>query len=149
MSRTSRSLSDERVVIDTLRLSDADWYECVSEMDRVAAQSSDAAKKRRQERLPYRNTPQIMIEMSMYDGRRQYCRVRPYDLSESGIGFLNGAYMHLGTEVILHLRHQAIGITKIHATIRHCSYIKNKIHLVGAAFNESIVLDDFLLAESG
>ena len=148
MSRITKQLSDERVVIDTLRLSDADWYECVSEMDRMSAQGRVGHERRSQERLPYRNSPQIMIEMTLYDGRRQYCRVRPYDLSESGIGFLNGAYMHVETEIILHLRHREIGITKIDATIRHCSYVKNKIHLVGAEFNEPIVLDDFLLAES-
>ena len=148
MPRALRSLSADRVLVDTLRLSDAEWYECVSEMDRVAAQSASPSDPQQDERVPYRNSPHIMIEMRTHDGRQQLVKVRPYDLSESGIGFLNGAYMHVGTEIVLHLRHSEIGMTRIEATIRCCSHVKNTIHHVDADFKEPMQINEFLLAEA-
>ena len=149
MSKPIYKVSDDRVVIETLRLSDAEWYDCVSEMDRQSAQQSTTSRARQHERVPYRNSPNIMVETRTYDGRQQYIKVRPYDLSECGIGFLNGAYMHVGTELVLHLRHCDLGMTRVHAKIRTCSHVRGTIHLVGAQFDEPIAINDFLLAEAG
>ena len=145
----SLRLSEDRIVVDTLRMSDAQWYDCVSEMDRKAAHRADPSSQHRDERVPYRNSPHVMIEMRTHDGRQQFLKVRPYDLSRSGLGFLNGMYMHAGTSVVLHLRHCDIGMTRVEAVIRGCSHVQNTVHLVGAEFDEPIEINDFLLASAG
>ncbi|MEM9347493.1 MAG: PilZ domain-containing protein [Planctomycetota bacterium] len=149
MARTYRNGPEEKKVVDTLRLSDAEWYECVSEMDRESARNCQDHTRRARERLPYRNLHHVLITVRNYCGRLQYFQSRPYDLSESGIGFLHGAYMHVGTSIELQLMHRVTGMTKVRATVRGCSHIKNKIHCVGAQFDELIELDDYLLAQAG
>lgn len=143
---SSAHLSDEKIIVDTLRLSDAEWYACVSEMDRNASRSICQKEQRRSERVPYRNASNIVIAIHNYDGRRQYFRVRTHDLSEYGISFLHGSYIHVGTHVEMPLLHRECGITNVHATISCCTHVKNTIHRVGAEFDEVINIDDYLLA---
>ncbi|MEM6260289.1 MAG: PilZ domain-containing protein [Planctomycetota bacterium] len=148
MAKSFRNGPEENQVVDTLRLSDSEWYECVSEMDREAARNNSHQSKRAHERLPYRNLLQVLITVRNYCGRLQYFNSRPYDLSENGIGFLHGAYMHVGTHIELQLMHRLTGMTKVRATVRSCAHIKNKIHRVGAEFEEPIEINDYLLAEA-
>ena len=145
----SRGPSGEVTVVDALRLSDAEWYACVSEMDRKSSQSKVEKERRRDERLPYRNSTYVIIVLHNFDGRQQHFRVRTYDLSKTGVSFLHGAYIYEQTHVELWMQHRVTGTTRIHATIRSCVHVKRMIHRVSAEFDEPIDLDDYLLAEAG
>ena len=149
MPGTHSGTPEEDQVYDTLKLTDAEWYACVNEMDRKASRAKVSKDQRRHERLPYRNSLYVVIVLRNHDDRTQRFRVRTYDLSESGIGFLHGGYIHAGTHVELMMQHSLTGLTKIDATIRSCSHVKKTIHRVGAEFDDLIVLDDFLLADAG
>ena len=136
-------------IVDTLRLSDADWYACVSEMDRASAKTRFTHERRRDERVAYRNSPYVLIVVHNYDSRKQYFKVRTYDLSRSGMSFLNGSFIHIGTHVELWMQHCDTGVTQIHATLRACNLVKGTIHRVSVEFEEPIELNDYLLAVAG
>ena len=149
MEGARKKTSDENILVDSLRLSDAEWYACVSEMDRNASRSNVDKERRTFERLPYRNSPYLYLAIHNPDGRHQHFKVRANNLSQSGIGFLHGSYIYSGTYVELLMQHRDLGSTKIGALVRTCTHVKNTIHRVGAEFEKQINLDDFLLAEAG
>ncbi|MEM9347494.1 MAG: PilZ domain-containing protein [Planctomycetota bacterium] len=146
MSSSHQGLSKDQFVLDTLRLTDEEWYECVSELDRDAANAIVSHERRSDERVPYRNLSTLLVTIRSVDGRQLNYRARPYDLSRSGIGFLHGTFMHMGLDIDVHLKHRELGMTKLHAHIHCCYHIKDSIHRIGAQFDSPIDVDDYLLA---
>jgi len=136
-------------LVDALRISDAQWYACVQEMDLRAMQNRDASDKRQTTRQPYRNIAKIIVSLRSYDGRLQQFKVRAYDLSESGLGFLHGAYIYDNTPAELLMQHHVHGMTRISATLVSCVHVKDRIHRVGAKFAEPIDLAGYLMSEAG
>jgi hypothetical protein len=134
-------------LIDALRISDAEWYECVQEMDLRAMAESDRENSRAEERQPYRNITKIIVSIRNYDGRMQQFKVRAYDLSPSGLGFLHGAYIYNDTPAELFMLNKTHGMSRIPAKIVSCIHVKSRIHRVGAQFKEPIDLSDFLLSD--
>ena len=138
----------EGELIDALRISDAEWYECVQEMDLRAMAESDRENTRSEERQPYRNITKIIVSLRNYDGRMQQFKVRAYDLSPSGLGFLHGAYVYDNTPAELYMQHKTEGMARVPAMIVSCEHVKNRIHRVGAKFKEPIDLSDYLLSDA-
>lgn len=136
----------EPQIFDTLKLTDDQWYECVSEMDRAASKSKLNSESLEAERVAYRNLDHIVVSVQGHEGHRLYYKVRPYDISTSGIGFLHGSYIHVGTKIELELKHHELGMTTMRGEVRCCDHVQGRIHLVDASFNESIELDGYLLA---
>lgn len=136
-------------LVDALRISDAEWYACVQEMDLRAMQQRGVNDKRLEARQPYRNSAKIILSMRNYDGRLQQFKVRAYDLSRTGLGFLHGAYAYEGAKVDLLMEHHVNGMTRVPATLVSCVHVKKRIHQVGAKFDEPIELEDFLLSNAG
>lgn len=139
----------EGELIDALRISDAEWYACVRQMDLRAMQQNGANEKRNEERQPYRNIARIILSIRCYDGRLQQFKVRAYDLSRTGLGFLHGAYVYEGSEAELLMQHHVNGMVRIPATIVSCVHVKKRIHQVGAKFDKPIELADFLMGQAG
>lgn len=139
----------EGQLVDSLRISDAEWYACVQELDLRAMQRKDGNDKRSEKRLPYRNIARIILSIRSYDGLLQQFKVRAYNLSTSGVGFLHGAYVYEGTEAEIFMQHHVNGMTRMPATIVNCVHVKKRIHQVGAKFDEPINLEDFLMSEAG
>lgn len=135
-------------LVDALRISDAEWHEVVQEMDLRAMAESDRENSRAEERHPYRNIAKIIVSIRNYDGRMQQFKVRAYDLSPSGLGFLHGAYIYNNTPAELYLVNRTNGMTRIPAKIVSCIHVKKRIHRVGAKFKEPINLSDFILSSA-
>ena len=139
----------EGELIDALRISDAEWQECVKEMDRRANSDDDGGHPNRAEpRQPYRNITKIIVSIRNYDGRQQHFQVRAYDLSPSGLGFLHGAYIYKDTPAELFMEHRTDGIVRVSAVIKSCVHVKKRIHRVGAQFEQPIELGDYLLSDA-
>ena len=136
-------------LIDALRISDAEWHECVKEMDRWAYSEGERDEENRAEpRQPYRNTTKIIVSFRNYDGRQQYFQVRAYDLSASGLGFLHGAYIYSDTPAEIYMEHRTDGIVRLSAKIMVCTHVKKRIHRVGAKFEQPIELGDYVLSDA-
>lgn len=136
-------------LVDALRISDAEWYACVKEMDLRAMSKKDVPDNRSEPREPYRNIAKIIVSIRSYGGLLQHFKVRAYDLSQSGLGFLHGAYIYEDTYAELYMQHHVNGMTRVPAKIVSCVHVKNRIHRVGAKFEEPINLEDYLMSEAG
>lgn len=136
-------------LVDSLRISDAEWYACVQEMDMRSMGVNVPFDRRHMKRQPYRNIARIIVSIYTFDGMRQQFKVRAYDLSPTGLGFLHGAYLYNDTPAELLMQHHIHGMTRIPATIVSCVHVKNRIHRVGAKFAEPIELDGYLMSEAG
>ena len=140
---------DDGELIDALRISDAEWHECVKEMDRRAISEGERDEEKRAEpRQPYRNVTKIIVSIRNYDGRQQHFQVRAYDLSASGLGFLHGAYIYKDTPAEIYMEHRTDGIVRLSAAIMSCTHIKNRIHRVGAKFDQPIELSNYVLSDA-
>jgi hypothetical protein len=137
------------LLVDSLRISDAEWYACVHEMDLRSAQYKKTLEKRSVPRQAYRNIARIIVTIQTFGGQTQQFKARAYDLSEHGIGFLHGAYVYKDTPAEILMQHHVNGMTRIHATIVNCEHVKKRIHRVGAKFEEPINLEDYLMNEAG
>lgn len=133
-------------LVDALRISDAEWVECIREMDHRAKNASYDVQRRTEERQSYRNNTRIIVCIRNYDGRKQQFIVRAYDLTSTGLGFLHGSYIYQDTPAEIYLEHKSDGMIRIPATIRCCTHVKKRIHLIGAQFDEPITLSDYLLS---
>ena len=137
------------VLVDALRISDAEWYACVEEMDQLAMAGKRPVDRRGEPRQPYRNIARIIVSFRSYDGLLQQFKVRAYDLSPIGLGFLHGAYIYNDTPAEIYMQHHVNGMTCINAKIVSCLHVRNRIHRVGAQFEEPIELADYLMSEAG
>lgn len=136
------------MLVDALRISDAEWYACVQEMDLRAAQDKSGKSSRAEERKPYRNIARIIVSIQTHGGQVQQFKVRAYDLSRTGLGFLHGAFVYNNSPAEIYMQHHVNGMTRIPATITSCAHVKKRIHRVGAKFNEPIDLNDYLMSEA-
>lgn len=135
-------------VIDSLRINDAQWHALLDELDREASVVSGAQSGRRDERLPYRNLSILLVTMQFQDGHRQRFRVRTHNISKSGLAFLHGNFVYVGTRAELVLVHRVEGVKKLYSTVRRCEHLTGKIHHIGVEFDLPIEdVGDYLLAD--
>ena len=132
--------------LDSLRLTESEWRRLVDEIDRESSRHRNADDGRRHERMPYRNTSQLLATLQHLDGRTQRFLIRPHDLSTSGLGFLHGSFVYTGSRIQVVLVHRSFGAQNIEGTVRRCDLFKRHIHRVGLEFDEEIVLEDFVMA---
>lgn len=137
------------VLVDALRISDAEWNACVQEMDLKAMSAKQPSNRRQTKRYPYRNIARIIVSLHTFDGMQQQFKVRAYDLSTTGVGFLHGAFLYSDTSAEIFMQNHVHGMTRIPATIVSSVHIKGRIHLCGAKFDEEIDLNDYLMSEAG
>lgn len=150
MKRSRWNESVGRKPIDTLKLSDAEWLECLSEIKHLQATNvARYADQRSHRRQSCELAIMMLANMYCSDGRRQLYTIRTFDISATGMGFLHGAYVYKDTRVQVLLKHAENGWVKVPGKAVRCEYFKNMVHQVGVMFDNEIKLDDYLLAESG
>lgn len=71
-------------------------------------------------------------------------QVRPYDLSNHGLGILHGRFVYQGTPALTLVRDRAGQFQRIVGSVAHCRLIRNRIHAVGIEFNDVIDVEQFL-----
>ncbi|MFK7789463.1 MAG: hypothetical protein AB8C95_08260 [Phycisphaeraceae bacterium] len=118
-------------------------------MDLRSMSDKRSLERRQEKRQPYRNIARIIVSLCTFDGMQQQFKVRAYDLSPSGLGFLHGAFLYSDTPAEILMQHHVYGMTRIPATIVSSVHVKGRIHLCGAKFAESIDLNDYLMSEAG
>ncbi|MFK7789462.1 MAG: PilZ domain-containing protein [Phycisphaeraceae bacterium] len=148
--RTRWNESVGRKPIDTLRLTDAQWLECLAEIKHVReTQAAIHAKSRAHERRDCDLALLMLANMFCSDGRRQLYTIRTFDISAVGMGFLHGSYVYVDTRLELLLKHREDGWKKISGKVMRCDYFKNMVHQIGVIFDEELNLEDYILTESG
>lgn len=75
-------------------------------------------------------------------GTEVFIRVGPRDLSENGMAFLNGGYLHVGTVVEFLLRLRSGEPIQIEATVVRCEHVYGRVHDVGLRFATAVEMSE-------
>ena len=107
---------------------------------------SNRATKRGEGRYPVRIADAVMALRLGGAAHPTNYAIVPFDLSENGIGFIHGGFLHPGTKckIVLTSRHGRRN--KIPAEIRHCTLLSASVHRIGAAFDSRISVVDYTVA---
>ncbi len=133
---------------ESCRMSDASWRSLVDELDRTATRKSGVTPidGRRHERVPYRNMPRFAVLVQQPGGNWSGYIVRSRNLSESGVGFFHGSFLHDDARCVVLLRH-ADGKQQIPGRVRRCQHLRGMLYDIGVEFDETVDPARFLTAE--
>lgn len=135
----TRDLSAQ--LIDTLQLSESQWAELSTKLDRHTPQDGG---QRKHERVPFRKLSQIAVAIQQPDQSWTKYIVRSCDLSSGGIGFIHGSFVHTDSRCRVILRQTDGGAACIEGVVRRCQHLQGRAHIVGVMFNEEIQLERFV-----
>ena len=130
--------------IDSIRLSDEQWRVLSGQFKRESSGENHKDERRRHERVPYQSMLKMAIAVEMSNGSRCIFVVRSDDLSNSGIGFYHGSYLHIDTRVVFLLRHLKGDVHCIEGKVRRCVHVRDHIHKVGVEFGKLIEVSDYV-----
>ena len=127
--------------VNTLRLS-------VSEQERISKELEDRAKgakvDRRRAVRRYRFAHDLGLPMRLRHpgGSEVFIRVGPRDISELGMGFLHGGYLHCGTTCEFALQLKAGETIPIVAKVVRCDHVTGRVHDVGITFTTPVEMSE-------
>ncbi len=153
--RSPSTSKDTVSPIDTLRLSDEQWYALVDDLEAKASRMTQRTiapvgaqgEGRAAPRVPYTNMPTVLMSVEHPEETWSRFRIRPRNLSATGMGFFHGSYMHTGARVITVLPGKQSGLVKVQGIVKRCQLIKGKVHEVGVAFHQPVGVTDLLAFE--
>jgi hypothetical protein len=128
--------------VDTLRISKSEWRAILTQLERDA-QDPTGRDKRRDQRKRYRAMMTLLIKMLHPGGTRITYLVRTRNLSNTGLGFLHGGYLHSGTRCTLALTALDGTPCPISGKIVRCRHLQGKVHEVGIRFERPINLEEY------
>jgi hypothetical protein len=98
----------------------------------------DRRKNRREhERLPFNEDALLLCEVKSGEKTPPYL-VKCIDLSVGGLGFLHGAYVHVGTPCIITLIVGKKQGFRADAKVARCEHHKGHVHVVGVKFDQPL-----------
>lgn len=116
------------------------------------ADAAHGRDRRSAERCAYHRAAQIVVTLRPPGGveSQQFAQrfsVISRDVSEGGVGFLHGAYVHVSSQAVVELE-SLEGIWKpVPGSVVRCRHVSGKLHEVGVAFDEQIDLGEFVTME--
>ena len=143
MGRTSRGVRmsdadrEDRPCVDSLRLTVEQQAAILNELDRHARISQNRGS-RREERVFYRDAKGILLAITQPDGTESPYLIRPRNISSTGLGFLHGGPLPLGTSCILTLPTADGDRLFVGARVAHCGPVSRGVHQIGLKFDEPI-----------
>jgi hypothetical protein len=133
--------SSQRIV-DTLGLSREAHDRLVARFNQPMKASPDG--RRTEPRRATSERIAVLCQICDQHESDMYFAVRPRDVSQSGLGFLHGRYIHLGREcVVTFIFDQTQGL-RLRGQVAHCDHVQQHVHKVGIRFHEP--LDEASLA---
>lgn len=133
-------------LIDTLHLSDEKWISLSRKLDQEVP---DFVDQRKHPRLSYRKLSQVAVAIKPPEGKWVKYIVRSRNLSPGGIGFIHGAYLHIGSKCLIILKDCHSQVVCIEGRIKRCELIEAPAHDIGVQFNEQIDIDNFVRPDEG
>jgi len=126
-----------------LRLSDTQQEQILRELDE-APTDPKRINQRRSERIALPGSLSVLLDITHPGGGSDRFRVRGRNVSDHGLSFLHGCYVHQGTRCLLTLRRPDDESLAVSASAVRCRYITGGAHEVGVAFDEPIAIRDFI-----
>ena len=98
------------------------------------------------ERIAYHEDYILLRVLGLPKGADDTFLVVPRDISESGMSFLHGSFLYPGSECRFTLRTNGGEVVTVSAEIKRCRLVEQNVHEIGARFEESIRVSDFVFA---
>lgn len=122
--------------MDTLKISDAELAVIVAET------IGRTSNRRRWIRRPT-DFMRMKADVDHPGGSRAKLLVRSFDLSEGGVGFFTGNYLHPSTQGRLTMQTTDNENVFVDGEVARCVNLRDKVHLVGFQFDSQIDLSWF------
>lgn len=110
-------------------------------------QAAGAAPRRNSARLEYHDES-LPIDIVQPGGGQTHVLVACRNLSRNGLGFLHSSYLHVGTQVVVHLTNAANMPVRLRGSIVRCRHVTRHIHDVGVKFSTPLNVRDFVHLDS-
>ncbi len=132
----ARTIGDKQSPLDQLRVSDVDRTLALDAIRRATTPSG--AERRDSERQALVDPP--LIDLDIFDLRHQphRSRVRPRDLSDSGLSFLHRGPVHPGVPCRVFLPHPDGKPRRVGARVMRCEAVVGGVHHVAICFDQPI-----------
>lgn len=133
--RAMKAVKQTKKLVKTVRV-DVERIEAL--LDRLeAANQSPSTERRKQERYDYRTQTIVHIQQPGDSHFRSYV-VPTRNLSEGGMSFLFGGFVHIGASCIIQLTTPNRIWREIPGKVVSCRYVEGNIHEVMACFDKPI-----------
>ncbi len=126
---------------DSLRLSEARRRSLLRRMD-SAARDPGGRVRRRHDRYTFRQSelPILIVHPAGSIGKFLICT---RNLSNAGMSFLHGGFLHKETEVRALLANLEGGVVVAVGRVASCRYVSHRVHEVGVEFDERLDVERF------
>ncbi len=138
-------LPEKRHYIRSLRISKEVERSLLRHLD--AEDSKYAGQnRRRDERCPYRLEDGLYIRLTHPGGIEANLLVIPRNISQNGMAFLHGSYVHPGSECTVLLQSLDGELMQVHGEVIRCTHVRGTVHEVAVLYDQPIELSWFLHA---
>jgi len=134
--------------LDALRLSAAEVEAINHELDQKAEQFR-GDNRRQDERHPYKRASKMVATVFHPGGTTTRYLIKPRNISRTGLAFLHGSFLHLGTQLVLSLETLHNAMVNVTGQTVHCKFVRGNVHEIGVRFTQPIDLAQFILEDNG
>lgn len=130
-------------MVRTIRLDDARVSKLLSSLD---ANTSTFAPRRHDPRYPYR-VKGLVVHIQQHGSSEPVpFVVTARDISASGLAFLHGGFVHIGSRCLVQLLTVHGSVVDMTATVVRCQYVEAGVHEVGIVFDREVNPSTFCTA---
>lgn len=129
--------------IDTLRITEKEWHARIAEMESKQTPTT-GHEKRKSQRHHHCVLATITIRTQNQGVTENYFLIRTRNISEGGMGFLHGAFVYPGSQVVAILQDNNGKAIALEGDVARCNHVAGKVHEVGVRFKRMIRVEDFI-----
>jgi len=130
-------------VIRTIRLDDEQVTDILDRLDAETTNKAGSSFKREKTRYSYRKKG-VVFHLQQPGSNSSSPYLAPTrNLSEGGIAFLHGGFVHVGTRCAIQLIPTHGTWNNVVGTVMACNYLENNVHEVHVKFDHTIDLAEF------
>ncbi len=138
----SGSFHKSEPIINSLRLSARESIELLTRLQEEA-DAFCGNERRNNDRVPIVEESGITVQLRHPGGSVVNVRVLPRNISPTGIGFLHGGFVYVGTKLVVQLRRMDGFFASLGAVVTQCRHLRGSIHEIGARFANPIEVREY------
>lgn len=134
--------SPQDTPLDSLRLNASQHRDVQGRLDRQIRKQVER-ELRSSERFSYRTQEPIEMRVTHPGESSEVFRVRPRNLSGTGLGLLHGGFLHPGSACEVMMISQDGDLVGVSGVVVRCRHVEGRVHDIGIRFEEKLDLSMF------
>lgn len=135
-SNASQGKSGASSIIKTIRLPDHEVEQLLAKLE--AAPKPEGAKNRKSARFRLRMRNCVASFQVGGGATASHFAVTPFDISETGMGFLHGGFVYPGARCAIRLITLHGSWALVPAVVKNCRVLQGAVHAIGVAFDHKV-----------